>query len=204
LNEKKEERMVTVTRSGEHCCISVFDVVVGDLLHVETGDIAPADGILVDGFDIQCDESPLTGESELVKKTPAQALRFQEPGDPFILSGTRIETGVGTYLVLSVGVNSTYGRIMMSLQDDVQETPLQQKLGILAQHIITFGLVAGIIFFFILFIRFLAQLSHIDGGPEAKGHEFLEVLILSITVVVIAVPEGLPLTVTLSLAFATT
>ncbi|KAF5003388.1 hypothetical protein FDECE_10056, partial [Fusarium decemcellulare] len=65
LNEKKEERMVTVTRSGEHCCISVFDVVVGDLLHVETGDIAPADGILVDGFDIQCDESPLTGESEL-------------------------------------------------------------------------------------------------------------------------------------------
>ncbi|KAJ4160183.1 hypothetical protein NW754_003308 [Fusarium falciforme] len=201
LNEKKEERMVTVTRSGQHRSISVFDVLVGDVMHIEAGDVAPADGILIEGFDIQCDESPLTGESELIVKTPACV---QGSGDSFILSGTRIETGVGTCLILSVGVNSTYGKIMMSLQDDIQETPLQQKLGLLAQYIINFGLAAGLVFFAILFIRFLVQLKDIDGGPDAKGHEFLEALILSITVVVIAVPEGLPLTVTLSLAFATT
>ncbi|KAJ4223389.1 hypothetical protein NW759_006023 [Fusarium solani] len=201
LNEKKEERIVTVTRSGQHRSISVFDVLVGDVMHLEAGDVAPADGILIEGFDIQCDESPLTGESELIVKTPACV---QGSGDSFILSGTRVETGVGTCLILSVGVNSTYGKIMMSLQDDVQETPLQQKLGVLAQYIINFGLAAGLVFFTILFIRFLVQLKDIEGGPEAKGHEFLEVLILSITVVVIAVPEGLPLTVTLSLAFATT
>ncbi|RTE79377.1 hypothetical protein BHE90_006104 [Fusarium euwallaceae] len=201
LNEKKEERMVSVTRSGQHQSISVFDVLVGDVMHIEAGDVAPADGILIEGFDIQCDESPLTGESELIVKTPACG---KGSGDSFILSGTRVETGVGTCLVLSVGVNSTYGKIMTSLQDDVQETPLQKKLGVLAQYIINFGLAAGLVFFTILFIRFLVQLKDIEGGPEAKGHEFLEILILSITVVVIVVPEGLPLTVTLSLAFATT
>ncbi|KAL6352567.1 hypothetical protein LRP88_13032 [Fusarium phalaenopsidis] len=183
LNEKKEERMVTVTRSGQHRSISVFDVLVGDVMHLEAGEVATADGILIEGFDIQYDESPLTGESELIAKTPACV---QGSGDSFILSGTRVETGVGTCLILSVGVNSTYGRIMMSLQDYVQETPLQQKLSVLAQYIINFGLAAGLVFFTILFIRFLVQLKNIDGGPEAKGHEFLEVLILSITVVVIA------------------
>ncbi|KAF2137465.1 uncharacterized protein K452DRAFT_235815 [Aplosporella prunicola CBS 121167] len=204
LNQKKDERMVTVTRSGQHHSISIFNILVGDILHVEAGDVMPADGILVEGFDIQCDESPLTGESDLIIKTPLDGTHAQHPGDPFILSGTRIETGVGTCLVVSVGANSTYGKIMLSLQDDIEETPLQQKLGVLAKYIVNFGLISGVIFFAIMFIRFLTELDDIRGGPKAKGHEFLEVFILSITVVVIGVPEGLPLTVTLALAFATT
>ncbi|KAB2579766.1 calcium-translocating P-type ATPase [Lasiodiplodia theobromae] len=201
LNQKKEERMVTVTRSGMHQSISIFDILVGDVLHIEAGDVVPADGVMIEGFDIQCDESALTGESELVVKISPHT---QQPGDPFVFSGTKVVTGVGNYLALSVGVNSTYGKITSSLQDDVGETPLQQKLGVLANHIVRFGLAAGLIFFTIIFIRFLVQLDDIQRGPRAKAEEFLNVLILSITVVVIAVPGGLPLTVTLALAFATT
>ncbi|WQF79137.1 Putative P-type ATPase, HAD superfamily, P-type ATPase, transmembrane domain superfamily [Colletotrichum destructivum] len=203
LNQKKEERTITVIRSGRHRPISIFDILVGDVLHLEAGEVAPADGVLVQGFGIQWDESALTGESDLVAKSPV-ADDAQTTIDPFILGGTKITAGVGKYLVLAVGVNSSYGRIMMSLRDDIQETPLQQKLGVLAKYIITFGLAAGAIFFTIMFVRFLVDLKSIQGGPKEKGHAFLEVLILSITVVVIAVPEGLPLTVTLALAFATT
>ncbi|GJC92986.1 calcium-translocating P-type ATPase [Colletotrichum higginsianum] len=203
LNQKKEERTITAIRSGRHRPISIFDILVGDVLHLEAGEVAPADGVLVQGFGIQCDESALTGESDLVAKSPVTH-DARTTIDPFILGGTKITAGVGKYLVLAVGVNSSYGRIMMSLRDDIQETPLQQKLGILAKYIITFGLAAGAIFFTIMFVRFLVDLNSIQGGPKEKGHAFLEVLILSITVVVIAVPEGLPLTVTLALAFATT
>ncbi|KAH7122482.1 calcium-translocating P-type ATPase [Dendryphion nanum] len=198
LNKKKDERMVTASRSGHHQPISIFDVLVGDILHIEAGDIVPADGILLEGFDVQCDESSLTGESDLVRKT------LNIKGDPFILSGTRVEVGVGSYLILSVGVNSAYGKIVMSLQDDNQETPLQQKLGSIAKKIIRFGLVAGVIAFIVLLIRYLVDIKNIQGGASVKSNGFLQVLILSITVVVIAVPEGLPLTVTLALAFATT
>ncbi|KAH9242152.1 hypothetical protein K456DRAFT_1922745 [Colletotrichum gloeosporioides 23] len=180
LNQKKEERMVTVVRSGKHQSISIFDVLVGDVLHIEAGDV-----------------------SDLLVKTPASS-SIENDNDPFILGGTKATTGVGTYLVLAVGADSSYGRIMMSLHDDVEETPLQQKLGVLAKYIIRFGLMAGGIFFAIMFIRFLVDLKHIQGGPKEKGHAFLDVLILSITIIVIAVPEGLPLTVTLALAFATT
>lgn len=203
LNAKREERMVKVTRSGTHRSISVFDVLVGDVLHIETGDVVPADGVLIDGFDIQCDESSLTGESEPVTKVvPGKSP--QKEGDSFIISGAKVSTGVGHYLVLSIGPMSSYGKIAMSLNDDVEETPLQQKLGVLATYIINFGLTLGAIFFAVLFIRFLVQLKDIEGGANAKGREFLDLFILSITVVVIAVPEGLPLTVTLALAFATT
>ncbi|KAI8317193.1 Calcium-transporting ATPase 2 [Colletotrichum sp. SAR11_240] len=203
LNQKKEERMGTVVRSGKHQSISIFDVLVGDVLHIEAGDVIPADGILIQGFDIQCDESALTGESDLLVKTPPSA-SIENDNDPFILGGTKATTGVGTYLVLAVGIDSSYGRIMMSLHDDVEETPLQQKLGVLAKSIIRFGLMAGGTFFAIMFIRFIVDLKHIQGGAKEKGHAFLDVLILSITIIVIAVPEGLPLTVTLALAFATT
>lgn len=200
LNQKREERNVQVTRSGKECYISVYDLVVGDILHVEAGDVVPADAVVIHASEIQCDESTLTGESELIEKEPA----VHNHGDQLLLSGTTVVTGVGSCLVIAVGVNSTYGRLIMSLEENVQVTPLQQKLGRLAKYIIKCGLTAGIIFFIIQFSRFLARLDTIEGGSEAKGQAFLEVLILAITVIIIVVPEGLPLTVTIALAFATT
>ncbi|CAI4213507.1 unnamed protein product [Parascedosporium putredinis] len=182
LNERKEQRDVTVVRSGKPQRISIHHVLVGDLMRVEAGDIVAVDGVLVHAAGIQVNESSISGESELVHKHPVSEMH--PTADPFLLSGTTVSAGYGTYLVTSVGVNSTYGRTLMSLRHDVEETPLQQRLGKLAKQLITVGAIAGSIFFLIIFIRFL-------------------VLILAVTVIVITVPEGLALAVTIALAFAT-
>lgn len=210
LNRKKEERFVKVVRSGKSQEISVYDVLVGDVLHLEPGDLIPADGILIEGHNLKCDESSATGESDIIKKTPAdqvyRAIENNESlsqSDPFILSGGKVAEGLGTFLVTSVGVYSSYGKILTSLQDEAQTTPLQSKLNVLAEYIAKLGLAAGLSLFVVLFIKFLAQLGSIDG-PEAKGQAFLQIFIVAVTIVVVAVPEGLPLAVTLALAFATT
>lgn len=213
LNQKKEERTVTVMRSGKHVTISVFDLLVGDLLRVEAGEVTPVDGVLVDGFGVQIDESPITGESDLVDKTPAAFIHetsrrsSSKDVDPFIFSGTRVVHGVGDYLVLAVGPNSTHGRMQLSLRADVEETPLQQKLGRLAKYLIFIGFGIGIIFFLILFIRWLVQMARGDLdhlSPQEKGEEFLDIFMLAVNLVVIGVPEGLSLAVAVALAFATT
>ncbi|KAK2053109.1 calcium-translocating P-type ATPase [Colletotrichum caudatum] len=211
LIQRKEQRDVKVIRSGKTQNVSVYDVQVGDIMHIETGDVVAVDGVLVRGSGMQVDESSLSGESELVHKSVpsdgdmrSQTVHRPSATDPFILSGTTVSGGVGEYLVTSVGSNSTYGRTLMSLREDVEETPLQQKLGKLAKQLITFGAIAGIVFFLILFIRFLVGLRTMQGTPSEKAEAFFKLLILAVTVVVITVPEGLALAVTLALAFATT
>lgn len=211
LNKKKEERFVKVVRSGKAQEISVYDVLVGDLMLLEPGDLIPVDGIFIDGHNLTCDESSATGESDLLRKTPADEVYHAIENnlslrkmDPFILSGGKVTEGVGTFLVTSVGVNSSYGKTLMSLQDEGQTTPLQSKLNILAEYIAKLGLAAGLLLFVVLFIKFLAQLHSIQGGSQSKGQQFLQIFIVAVTIVVVAVPEGLPLAVTLALAFATT
>lgn len=211
LNRKKEERMVKVIRSGKSQEISVYDILVGDVVHLEPGDLIPVDGICIDGHNLRCDESSATGESDIIRKMPAdevyqsiQENRATRKLDPFILSGGKVSEGVGTFLVTSTGVNSSYGKILMSLTDEGQTTPLQSKLNILAEYIAKLGLGAGLLLFLVLFIKFLARLGSIDGGSEAKGQRFLQIFIVAVTIIVVAVPEGLPLAVTLALAFATT
>ncbi|DAA73520.1 TPA_exp: Calcium-transporting ATPase [Trichophyton benhamiae CBS 112371] len=210
LNEKKEDRNVKVIRSGKSVEISVHDILVGDVMHLEPGDMVPVDGIFLEGHNVKCDESSATGESDVLRKTPGdvvyQAIENQEPLaklDPFILSGAKVSEGVGTFLVTSTGVNSSYGKTMLSLQDEGQTTPLQLKLNVLAEYIAKLGLTAGLVLFVVLFIKFLVHLKNIQGAT-AKGQAFLQIFIMAVTVIVVAVPEGLPLAVTLALAFATT
>lgn len=211
LNKKKEERFVKLVRSGKSLEVSVYDILVGDVMHLEPGDLIPVDGIFIDGFDVKCDESSATGESDLLRKTPADEVfnaiehhQSLSKKDPFILSGGKVTEGVGTFLVTSVGVNSSYGKTMMSLQDEGQTTPLQSKLNVLAEYIAKLGLAAGLLLFVVAFIKFLAQLHSLSGGSQAKGQQFLQIFIVAVTIIVVAVPEGLPLAVTLALAFATT
>lgn len=104
LNAKKEDRMVKVIRSGKSFTISVYEILAGDVLHMEPGDLIPADGIFISGHNVKCDESSATGESDQMKKTNAeQVLRLLERGhndpkdlDPFIISGSKVLEGVGT------------------------------------------------------------------------------------------------------------
>ncbi|KAK5958731.1 plasma membrane calcium [Knufia fluminis] len=211
LNKKKEERMVKVVRSGKSQEISVYDILVGDVVHLEPGDLIPVDGICIDGHNLRCDESSATGESDIIRKQPGDEVyraiqdnQATKKLDPFILSGGKVSEGVGTFLATSTGVNSSYGKILMSLKDEGQTTPLQSKLNVLAEYIAKLGLGAGLLLFLVLFIKFLAKLSSIEGGAEAKGQRFLQIFIVAVTIIVVAVPEGLPLAVTLALAFATT
>ncbi|EGN98945.1 hypothetical protein SERLA73DRAFT_90032 [Serpula lacrymans var. lacrymans S7.3] len=227
LNEKKEERGVKVIRDGvEH------EVVVGDVALLEPGEIVPCDGIFLSGHNVKCDESGATGESDAIKKmsygdclalrnTQRNALREQggaDGGDQgghvfkgsshtdcFVVSGSKVLEGVGSYVVVAVGTKSFNGRIMMALRTDTENTPLQLKLNALAELIAKIGSAAGIILFSALMIRFFVQLG--TNSPERnanqKGMAFVNILIISVTLIVVAVPEGLPLAVTLALAFAT-
>ncbi|OAQ82585.1 calcium-translocating P-type ATPase, PMCA-type [Purpureocillium lilacinum] len=212
LNRKKEDRLVKVIRSGNPMTLSVHDVLVGDVMLMEPGDVVPADGVFIDGHNLSCDESSATGESDIVKKRPAddvlqELLHDKAPRlrkmDPFIISGARVLDGVGKLLVTAVGQNSSHGRTMMLLREDPGLTPLQSKLNVLAGYIAKLGSGAGCLLFVVLLIEFLARLPGNEESPEEKGQNFLQILITSITIIVVAVPEGLPLAVTLSLAFAT-
>ncbi|KAM0421954.1 hypothetical protein ACHAPD_000396 [Fusarium lateritium] len=212
LNQKKEDRIVKVTRAGKPQNLSIHDVLVGDVMLLEPGDVIPVDGVFISGHNLSCDESSATGESDLIKKVGAdQVLHalLNEPApqlkklDPFIISGAKVLDGVGTFLVTAVGEQSSYGKTMMSLRDDPGLTPLQAKLNLLAGYIAKLGSAAGLLLFSVLLIIFLAGLPNNSDSGEQKGQAFLQILITSITVIVVAVPEGLPLAVTLSLAFAT-
>ncbi|KAK4235640.1 Ca2+-transporting ATPase [Achaetomium macrosporum] len=211
LNQKKEDRAVTVVRSGRAARISVHDVLVGDVMVLEQGDVIPVDGVLIEEHNVSCDESSATGESDIVKKMPAEAVSqtLLQPDadvrkmDPFLLSGARVLDGVGRFLVTAVGPHSSLGRTMMALRNDPGMTPLQARLNVLAGYIAKLGSAAGLLLFTVLFIEFLARLPSNTSSGEEKGQNFLRILITAITIIVVAVPEGLPLAVTLSLAFAT-
>lgn len=111
---------------------------------------------------------------------------------------------MGTFVCTSVGVNSSFGKIMMSVRTDAEATPLQKKLEGLAMAIAKLGSSASGLLFFILFMRVLAGLAGDNRPADVKASSFMDILIVAITIIVVAVPEGLPLAVTLALAFATT
>ncbi|KAF5595291.1 calcium-translocating P-type ATPase PMCA-type [Fusarium subglutinans] len=209
LNTKKDDREVKVVRSGKSMLVNVVDIVVGDVMNLEPGDLIPADGIFIDGHNVKCDESTVTGESDALKKTPGakcfvdDPMRNKEP-DPFIISGSRVLEGMGTFVVTSVGVNSSFGKIMMSVRTDIESTPLQKKLEGLAVAIAKLGGGASLLMFFILLFRFCASLPGDDRPAEEKASTFVDLLVVAIAIIAVAVPEGLPLAVTLALAFATT
>ncbi|KAI1762649.1 plasma membrane calcium-transporting ATPase [Hypoxylon sp. FL1150] len=210
LNAKKEDRQIKIVRSGKSFMLNVHDILVGDVLHLEPGDLIPVDGIFITGHDLKCDESSATGESDAIKKTPGElAMSALESGsdptglDPFILSGSKVLEGMGTFLCTSVGVHSSFGKIMMSVRTDIESTPLQKKLEGLAMAIAKLGASAALLLFFVLLFRFIGGLSTDTRTPSEKGSAFLDILIVAVTIIVVAVPEGLPLAVTLALAFAT-
>lgn len=210
LNKKKDARNVQVIRSGKAQEISVHDLLVGDLLVIEPGDILPVDGIFVAGHSVKCDESSATGESDVMKKTGAddvyKAMEKNEnlkKMDPFMISGAKVTEGFGRMIVTATGIHSSYGKTMLALREDNEATPLQMKLNKLAEYIAKLGSAAALLLFIVLLIKFLAQLPNSTQTPAEKGQRFLDILIVAVTIVVVAVPEGLPLAVTLALAFAT-
>lgn len=210
LEAKKDARLVTVLRDGSQAQVDVHDVVVGDIVSVEPGEVVAFDGIVVRAHSIRCDESSVTGESDMIQKITydeyreARAQESVKHKSVFMISGSKVLEGVGEFVVTAVGPFSMHGKLMMSLRQEPENTPLQKKLNRLAELIAKLGTAAGVLMFIALMIRFFVNYGR-DPSPDSReyGCNFMNILIISVTVIVVAVPEGLPLAVTLALAFAT-
>lgn len=127
LNKVKEDVDVTVLRNGDTKLLNVQDLVVGDVVRLLAGDKVPADGVMVNGSDVVCNESSLTGESEEKNKSsPSQSK------DCFLLSGTCLVSGYCHMLVTAVGSASRWGKTKACLEEDKPDTPLQERLDALA------------------------------------------------------------------------
>lgn len=197
LDREKKKISIQVIRNGYRQKISIYDLVVGDLVHLSIGDQVPADGLFVSGFSLLINESSLTGESEPVNVNK---------DNPFLLSGTKVQDGSGKMLVTTVGMRTEWGKLMATLSEGGEdETPLQVKLNGVATIIGKVGLFFAIITFSVLTKRLIDR--KISSGQQWNwsNDDFMEILdffAIAVTIVVVAVPEGLPLAVTLSLAFA--
>lgn len=197
LDREKKKISVQVTRDGYRQEVSIYDLIVGDVVHLSIGDQVPADGIFISGYSLLIDESSLTGESEPVNK-------YEE--NPFLLSGSKVQDGSGKMLVTSVGMQTEWGKLMETLSERGEdETPLQVKLNGVATIIGKIGLVFAVLTFLVLTVRFLVdkalhnQFTHFSTSDALT---LLNYFAVAVTIIVVAVPEGLPLAVTLSLAFA--
>ncbi|KAG2671737.1 hypothetical protein I3760_13G009000 [Carya illinoinensis] len=197
LDKEKKNIIVQVTRDGCRQKVSIYDLVVGDVVHLSIGDQVPADGVFISGYSLSIDESSLTGESEPVNV-------HQER--PLLLSGTKVQDGSGKMLVTSVGMRTEWGRLMVTLSEGGEdETPLQVKLNGVATIIGKIGLAVAVLTFLVLTSRFLVEKSlhnKITDWSASDALKLLNYFAISVTILVVAVPEGLPLAVTLSLAFA--
>ena len=211
LSAVADDRKILAFRnkSDQPIEISVYDINVGDLLYLRTGDKIPADCYFLSGSDLKCSEAAMTGESDDVKKGHVS---FADNGrlksSPFFFSGTQVVQGNATAMVLAVGVNSVAGSASMLMQEAEPETsPMQAKLDKMAEMIGKLGLSVAIITFLAMIIRFAVQFGQKEIGYSSWDHgkhwqEIVQFVITAITVLVVAIPEGLPLAVTISLAFS--
>ncbi|CDP20631.1 unnamed protein product, partial [Coffea canephora] len=173
---------VEVVRNGRRQQISIFEIVVGDVVRLKIGDQVPADGLLLEGHSLSIDESSMTGESD--------HLEVNQNQNPFLTSGTKVADGYGQMLVTSVGMNTTWGEMMSSVsQDSNEKTPLQSRLNKLTSAIGKVGLAVA----FLVLLVLLA-----DDVINAV----VKIIAAAVTIVVVAIPEGLPLAVTLTLAYS--
>ncbi|XXG56889.1 hypothetical protein AAC387_Pa03g4196 [Persea americana] len=197
LDKEKKKITVQVTRNGYRQKISIYELLPGDIVHLAIGDQVPTDGLFISGFSVLINESSLTGESEPVTVNEQ---------NPFLLSGTKVQDGSCKMLVTTVGMRTQWGKLMATLSEGGDdETPLQVKLNGVATIIGKIGLFFAVVTFAVLvqglFRRKLEEGTHwYWSGDDAL--EMLEYFAVAVTIVVVAVPEGLPLAVTLSLAFA--
>ena len=194
LSEARDDVPVNVLREGHVQRLSIHDLVVGDIVSLGTGDRLPADGRLLQGVDLQVDQSTLTGESIPVDKGR---------GDLVLRGGTTITAGTGTMLVEAVGTHTEIGRLQATLTlEEESPTPLQERLAKLADQIGLFGLGAAILTFLALTASAAVRSDPALAFDFDTARQLLEFSIVAVTIVVVAVPEGLPLAVTISLAYS--
>eukprot|EP00758_Cryptobia_borreli_P015153 Tbor_TRINITY_DN5994_c0_g1::TRINITY_DN5994_c0_g1_i4::g.19394::m.19394/K01537/E3.6.3.8; Ca2+-transporting ATPase len=193
LTEENSKIDITVLRDGELKTIDVTEIVVGDIVSINPGMIMPCDGFFVSGMSVVMDESSVTGETDTKHKNTE---------NPFFLTGTIVNTAENTFVLAGgVGVSSFGGKLLLGARGDgLRATPLQLRLDAMAVDIGKIGITVAILLFVILCI--IEGVRFAKNDPKADGRHFLGFFIISVTVIVVAVPEGLPLAVVISLAYS--
>ena len=207
LNAVNEETLVKVIRNGHVQEIPRKDVVVDDIIILETGEEIPADGQLLEAISLQVNESNLTGEP-VINKTVIEADFDEEAtyASNLVMRGTTVVDGHGTMRVLHVGDATEIGKVArQSTEENLEPTPLNIQLTKLANLIGKIGFTVAGLAFLIFFIKDVVL--YFDFGALNGWHDWLPVLertlkyfMMAVTLIVVAVPEGLPMSVTLSLA----
>lgn len=192
LDAEKKKIYIEVSRNNKRQKVLTSDLLVGDIVFLSIGDIVPSDGIFIQGYSVLINESSMTGESEP---------QHRDHNRPFLQAGTQVQDGGCTMLVTGVGMRTQWGRLMSTLnEDEDEETPLQVRLSGVATLVGNLGLIVATLVLIILILRFF-----ISVGFTWKGAYLLQLVnffAIAVTIIVVAVPEGLPLAVTLTLAFA--
>lgn len=196
-----EEQPVKAVREGTVCEIARRDVVVGDVIIIETGDEVPADGILFEATDLQMDESALTGEPMAYKNTEAGEDNAAYPAN-VVLRSTMVMGGSGRMTVTAVGDNTEIGHVAgRSTEMTAVKTPLNTQLDKLASLIskVGTGVALSALVIFLTHDILTNPLWHTSDYIGMTG-VVLKYFMMAVTLIVMAVPEGLPMAVTLALA----
>ena len=202
LNKVNDDTMVKVIRNGNVCQILRKEVVVGDIVILGTGEEVPADGELLETISLQINESTLTGEP-VIKKTTNPAHFKEDATYPsnHAMKGTTVVDGHGIMQILKVGDSTEYGKVYQGAQiDSSVETPLNQQLDKLAGLITNASYAIAALIIIGRLISYFVELDAFDW-ISFSGF-FLKTVMIAVTVIVVAVPEGLPMSVTLSLALS--
>lgn len=192
LNAVKNDKLVKVVRGGKEMEVSVYDINVGDLINLATGDAVPADGVFISGHDLKTDESAMTGETHEIRK---------DIKTPFMLSGCQVTSGTGQMVVTGVGVLSEWGMTLSKLTEERDPTPLQDKLENVAGAISKAGVAVACLTFVALTIIWIVKIAQ-GGWNWDRLNELVSFFIIGVAIIAVAVPEGLPLAVTIALAYS--
>ena len=207
LNEENENYLCRVRRSGRIRELPLSELVVGDVVLLSSGDRIPADGFLISG-QLSVDQVAMTGESREVEKRPTQRKMLSPSNESALLRGCSVIIGDGEMEIAAVGDRTMIGGISREITLDTRESPLKLRLGKLAKQISRLGYAAAIL----VGVAYLFNAFILDSGmlPDVILHRLsdlpfvfatlLDAFTLGLTVVVVSVPEGLPLMIAVVLS----
>ena len=201
--EEESKERAKVIRDGQLVEIHVSEVVVGDTVFLQAGDKIPADGIVIDG-ELKVDQAALNGETEEADKIACPQNAQYNIKDLlnkyYAYRGTVVCGGEGYMEIKVVGDKTLFGELALEVQEDTRETPLQVKLGVLAQQISKFGYIGAICIIAGVLLKTL-----ITGTLPTNVYDWIRLIMnavtVAVTIIVCAVPEGLPMLTSILLSF---
>lgn len=201
--EEEAKEVAKVLRDGKLMEIHVSEVVVGDLVYLQAGDKISADGEIVEGL-VKVDQATLNGETKEATKTVNESGEAYNTKDLlnrcYVYRGTVVCSGEAYMEVKVVGDKTLFGELALEVQEDTRETPLQVKLGKLAKQISTFGYIGAIAIVVGVFARTLLG-GNIPNTFMEWVNLSIEAITVAVTIIVCAVPEGLPMLTSILLSY---